>query len=106
MRSYVIAKATAAAATIRTANAAVNTEIQVATRRKSQSRLALKAPWRGGTIGIAGRRVGDIGRALLGSGGEEAGHDHGEGDSQPDELDGDGEHGAPRARGRGMKLSP
>ena len=98
--AQVIAKATAAAATISTANTAVNTEIQVATLRKSQSRRALKAPCRGGTVGIAGRRAGDIGlRALLGSGGEEAGHDHGEGYGQPDELDGDGEHGAPRARG-------
>lgn len=86
-----IAKATAAAATNRTAKAAVNTEIQVASVRKNQSRRALKAPCRGGTVGIAGRETGDIG--LLGRGGEEAGHDHGERHSQPDELDGDGEHG-------------
>ena len=55
-----IANATAAAATISTANTAVNTEIQVATRRRNQSRRALKAPWRGGTVGIAGREE-DIG---------------------------------------------
>jgi hypothetical protein len=58
----VIAKATAAAATISTADAAVNTEIQVATLRKNESRRAPTAPWRGGTVGIAGRKAGDIGR--------------------------------------------
>jgi hypothetical protein len=99
VRSQVIAKATAAAATNRTANAAVNTEIQVASLRKNQSRRALKAPCRGGTLGIAGREAGDIG--LLGSGGEEAGHDHGERHSQPDELDGDGEHGRRLGLGEG-----
>ena len=52
-----IAKATAAAATIRTANTAVNTEIAVATLRKSRSCRALTAPCRGGMVGIAGRRV-------------------------------------------------
>ena len=59
--SQVIANATAAAATISTAKAAVNTEILVATRRKNQSRRALKAPWRGGTVGIASREADDIG---------------------------------------------
>ena len=56
-----IAKATAAAATITTANAAVSTEIQVATRRRSQSRRALKTPCRGGIAGIAGRKAADMG---------------------------------------------
>jgi hypothetical protein len=60
-RSQVIANATAAAATITTANAAVSTEIQAATLRKTQSRRALKAPWRGGTVGIAGREAEDMG---------------------------------------------
>jgi hypothetical protein len=60
-RSQVIANATAAAATITTANAAVSTEIQVATLRNIQSRRAPKAPWRGGTVGIAGREAEDIG---------------------------------------------
>ena len=98
------ANAPAAAATRSTANTAVNTEIAVATLRKSRSRRAPRAPCRGGTVGIAGRRA-DIGlRALLGSGGEKSGHDHGEGYGQPDQLDGDGEHGVPRARGERMEL--
>ena len=90
-----IAEATAAAATITTANAAVSTEIQVATRRRRQSRRALKTPCRGGMAGIAGRKAADTGLArLLGGGRKESGHNHGEGDGQPDEFDGDcGDHG-------------
>jgi hypothetical protein len=74
-----MAKATAAAATIVTAVAAASTVMAVASLRSSQSRRALVAPCRDGMVGIAGRKAIDIGSlALLGSGGQEAGHDHGE----------------------------
>ena len=53
--------ATEAAATIRTAVAAVSTVMAVASLRSSQSRRALEAPCRGGTVGIAGRKATDIG---------------------------------------------
>ena len=51
----VIVKATAAAATIRTAVAAVSTVTEVASLASSQVRRVLKAACLGGMIGIAGR---------------------------------------------------
>jgi hypothetical protein len=54
-------KATAAAATITTAVAAVSTVTEVATLARSQARRVLKAACLGGTIGIAGREATGIG---------------------------------------------
>ena len=53
--AQVMVKATAAAATIRTAVAAVRTVTQVASLASSQVRRVLKATCLGGTIGMAGR---------------------------------------------------
>jgi hypothetical protein len=53
--AQVMVKATAAAATIRTAVAAVRTVTQVPSLASSQVRRVLKATCLGGTIGMAGR---------------------------------------------------
>src|SRR5215467_1177555 len=98
---------TAAAATNRTAIAAVSTVMQVANVLISRSRRAPKPARWAGTVGIAGRK--SIGNALLnacaqgthtdrlvpaGSGrllrgsGQEGGQEHGEAERQPEQLGG------------------
>ena len=98
---------TAAAATNRTAIAAVSTVMQVANVLISRSRRAPKAPRWLGTAGIAGRKsIGNallnacaqgthtdrlepaIGRLLRGAG-QEGGQEHGEAERQPEQLGGD-----------------
>jgi hypothetical protein len=114
--------ATAAAATIRTAIAAVSTVTQVAILVTNQSRRALKGARRAGTVGNAGRETTDIGwpsstqtrgkrtpavelralaaLALFRGAGQESGHQHDEAGGQPEQLGGDdGDHGSRTVEG-------